>query len=141
MSRLKPDMKRIGWKVFTVAAIALESVEIARPIGSSPGPTIASLDVAVLLGLVGYSWSLGIGPRWIWKALFCVELPLLVVVGSGALLMGWQARSSMPPYFIATLMLYAAMLLGKLYGLYRYGFGDSAPWHAVQPAAAAARGA
>jgi hypothetical protein len=55
-------MSRVGWKTFTAVAIAFEAIDL----GSAPdiGISITSrglgtlLDVAVLVGLVGYSWEL-----------------------------------------------------------------------------------
>ena len=131
-------MTRIGWKVFTVAAIAFDGAGIVS--GSPRDAITALLNIMVLVGLVGYSWSLAIGPRWIWKMTFCLETLALAAAALLVLPILSRSRSAWPGFFVGALLLGTGMSLAKLYGLYRYGFSNTAPWSAVQPAAAAARG-
>ncbi len=111
-------MTRIGWKAFTLAAIA------------SDGPQLTSvsvnafIDVLVLIGLVGYSWGVKIGSRWMWRVVFLLE-----TVGVIMALIFWApyacaSRATWPRDFAWAIVLGTAMSLGKIYALFRYGFSD-----------------
>ena len=132
-------MRRVGWKLFTIAAIAFAATDVMGPSALPLNPANALLGIPALVGLVGYSWSLTIGPRWIWKIVFCLETLLLFALGGFVL---WMVGPALPTSrFLAAGLLFAiGMSVAKLYALYRYGFGSSPPWSAVQPAAAAVRG-
>jgi hypothetical protein len=123
------NVRRLGRKAFTIGAVALWAAEMPSE-RASPGDSLnLLLDVAVFVGLVGYSWGLIIGPRGIWKVLFCVEALYLEAVAVLVLPVLWQSPNEFPEFFASALLLGAGMRSVRLYGLYRYGFSHSPPWY------------
>ena len=127
-------MTRIGWKLFTVGVLAMEGSEL---LSVSRGLVVRGLtDIPAILGLIGYSWSVAIGRRWIWKAVFCLEA-IELSLASLLFPMLWRSRPHWPSFFVWAIAFGTGMSLAKLYALYRYAFGKSERWDAAQTAAAA----
>src|ERR1700752_419386 len=132
-------MTRIGWKLFTIAAIALFApTGVMGPLALPLDP-LSLLDIPALVGLVGYSWNFAIRPRWIWKIVFCFEALLLVALGAFVL---WMVVPALATSRVGAggLLFAIGMSIAKLYALYRYGFADAPPWSALRPASMAAYG-
>jgi hypothetical protein len=126
-------MTRVGWKVFTIAAIALECCFVEPRLALD----LLLVNLAGLVGLVGYAWNVRIGSRWIWKVVFGLETLVLsvpVAVSGSLTLLPMLATGPTWDDVFTWPSLLAGLLLTKLYALYRYGFGNSPPWGVVQAA-------
>lgn len=116
--------RRLGWKVITIA---------------NAGLSLATLDLlpglASTLGMIGYSWRIPIGRRWVWKIVLGLQslhfvgsaLVLATVGGSIDARPDWSAIAVGVMFLLVPFLLIPSLVL---YALWDYAFREHSTWHA-----------
>ena len=136
------SVNRLVWKVFTIVTGVVYSLPLL--FGTSSGQVETStrftlpLEAIDVLGLIGFSWHVRIGWRWLWKVVFVAHVVVLVILTPFSIYISlltplpevaawvWRLFMTLGGVFLVLWFL-------QLYALFRYAFREDQLWN--RPAA------